>query len=129
MYPTCSMVLRTTPGMSIQALVVISPATSTRPVVAAVSQATRAGGSWTRMASRTASEIWSQSLSGWPSVTDSLVKYSLGFSIKLLKSGSFRYRYTRADRAGLSSHSNHFQVLRRDYHCAIAGLIRLLKHS
>src|SRR5712692_7483428 len=125
MYPTCSMVLRTTAGMSIQALVVISPATSTRPVVAAVSQATRAGGSWTRMAS----EIWSQSLSGWPSVTDSLVKYSLGFSIKLLKSGSFLYRYTRADRAGLSSHSNHFQVLRRDYHCAIAGLIRLLKHS
>src|SRR5205809_5122402 len=44
------------------------------PVVTAVSQATRASGSLARMASRMASEIWSASLSGWPSVTDSDVK-------------------------------------------------------
>src|SRR5215470_11227527 len=43
----------------------------TRPVVTAVSQATRASGSLARIASRTPSEIWSASLSGWPSVTDS----------------------------------------------------------
>src|SRR5947209_280459 len=41
------------------------------PVVTAVSQATRASGSLARMASRMASETWSASLSGWPSVTDS----------------------------------------------------------
>ena len=34
----------------------------------------RPRGSWARMASRTASEIWSQILSGCPSVTDSEVK-------------------------------------------------------
>ena len=51
--------------------VVISPRTSTRPVVVAVSQATRASGSSRRIASRMASEIWSHILSGWPSVTDS----------------------------------------------------------
>src|SRR6266487_3974431 len=49
----------------------ISPATTTRPVVISVSQATRPCGSSARTASRTASEIWSASLSGWPSVTDS----------------------------------------------------------
>src|SRR5213593_4423250 len=42
----------------------------TRPVVAAVSQATRPSGSAASTASNTASEIWS----GWPSVTDSDVK-------------------------------------------------------
>src|SRR5258708_34458965 len=46
----------------------------TRPVVMTVSQATRASGSLARMASRMASEIWSATLSGWPSVTDSDVK-------------------------------------------------------
>src|SRR5438552_3026697 len=46
----------------------------TRPVVTSVSQATRPSGSPPRMASRTASEIWSASLSGCPSVTDSEVK-------------------------------------------------------
>src|SRR5947209_72522 len=35
------------------------------------SHATRASGSLARIASRMASEIWSASLSGWPSVTDS----------------------------------------------------------
>src|SRR5450759_1572399 len=81
------MVLRTTDDISIQAEVVISPATSTRPVVVAVSQATRASGSWANMASSTPSEIWSHSLSGCPSVTDSLVKKDFGLFIKLLKVG------------------------------------------
>src|SRR4051794_31924460 len=44
-----------------------------RPVVTSVSQATRPLGSSSKMASRTASEIWSASLSGCPSVTDSEV--------------------------------------------------------
>ena len=48
--------------------------TITMPVVVTVSQATRPAGSWAMMASRTASEIWSQTLSGCPSVTDSDVK-------------------------------------------------------
>ena len=50
---------------------------STMPVVQMVSQATRAAGSSRKMASRMASEIWSQTLSGWPSVTDSEVKTRL----------------------------------------------------
>src|SRR2546425_1930706 len=44
------------------------------PVVTRVSHATRAAGSLARIASSTASEIWSAILSGWPSVTDSEVK-------------------------------------------------------
>src|SRR4051795_4845922 len=44
------------------------------PVVTNVSQATRLCGSSASIASRTASEIWSAILSGWPSVTDSEVK-------------------------------------------------------
>src|SRR5436309_8415623 len=52
----------------------ISPATTTSPVVINVSQATRASGSSARTASRTVSEIWSATLSGCPSVTDSEVK-------------------------------------------------------
>src|SRR6202022_339448 len=47
---------------------------TTRPVAVRVSQATRLAGSSDRQASRMASEIWSASLSGWPSVTDSDVK-------------------------------------------------------
>src|SRR5260221_6021381 len=70
--------------MSIQADVVISPATSTSPVVVAVSQATRAMGSCAKIASSTLSEIWSHNLSGCPSVTDSLVKNAFGIFIKLL---------------------------------------------
>jgi hypothetical protein len=57
--------------MSTYVSVVISPATMTRPVVTSVSQATRPVGSSVRTASRTESEIWSATLSGWPSVTDS----------------------------------------------------------
>jgi hypothetical protein len=68
------MVSRTILGISTYAFVVISPATMARPVVTIVSQATRDMGSSARMASRTASEIWSAILSGWPSVTDSDVK-------------------------------------------------------
>src|SRR4051794_38780286 len=48
-----------------------------RPVVTKVSQATRLIGSCSSMASRIESEIWSAILSGWPSVTDSLVKVQL----------------------------------------------------
>ena len=47
-----------------QAEVVTSPATIATPVLTRVSQATRACLSSVRMASRTASEIWSASLSG-----------------------------------------------------------------
>src|SRR6476660_9417963 len=64
-------VSRTTRGMSMYAVVLISPATTTSPVVAIDSHATRLSGSSARIASRTESEIASQSLSGWPSVTDS----------------------------------------------------------
>jgi len=53
---------------------VISPASTVNPVVTNVSAATRAYGSWARMASKMASEIWSATLSGWPSETDSDVK-------------------------------------------------------
>src|SRR5438309_3382598 len=56
------------------ALVVISPATTTRSVVTRISQATRLVGSALRQKSRTASLIWSATLSGWPIETDSLVK-------------------------------------------------------
>src|ERR1700681_1878614 len=60
--------------MSSSACVVTSPITTHRPFVMAVSHATRAWGSWASMPSRTASETWSQTLSGCPSVTDSEVK-------------------------------------------------------
>src|SRR6266511_5759997 len=60
--------------MSTYVSVVISPATTTRPVVIKVSQATRPLTSSRRTASSTESEIWSAILSGWPSVTDSEVK-------------------------------------------------------
>ena len=55
------------------ALVVISPASTTSPVVSSVSTATRDPGSSASAASTIASEIWSASLSGWLSVTDSEV--------------------------------------------------------
>src|SRR5690242_10094078 len=45
-----------------------------RPVVTSVSHATREAGSSASSASRTASEMASATLSGWPSVTDSDVK-------------------------------------------------------
>ena len=46
---------------------------NTMPVVAVHSQATCPWGSCSRMASSTASDIWSHILSGCPSVTDSEV--------------------------------------------------------
>src|SRR6202011_2810768 len=67
------MVSRTMRGMSTYVLVEISPAMWICPVIANASQATRPLGSFSRIASRTASEIWSASLSGCPSVTDSEV--------------------------------------------------------
>src|ERR1700690_1148632 len=60
--------------------VVISPATTTSPVVTSVSQATRPFGSWRITSSSTASEIWSAILSGWPSVTDSEVNRKFLFA-------------------------------------------------
>src|ERR1700679_2534359 len=72
-----STVLCTMARTSTQALVVTSPATITTPVLTSVSQATRPLTSAARMASRMASEIWSATLSGWPSDTDSEVKEKL----------------------------------------------------
>src|SRR5680860_34043 len=71
-------------SMSTYAVVVISPKTSTRPVLTAVSHATRPRGSSVSTASSTASEIWSQILSGCPSVTDSEVKRSFGDESKVV---------------------------------------------
>src|SRR4051794_9102264 len=68
--------------MSTYVSVEISPATTTRPVVTSVSQATRPIGSSVRTASRIESEIWSAILSGWPSVTDSDVKRKLRSAIR-----------------------------------------------
>src|SRR5213082_1402272 len=57
--------------MSTYVSVVISPETTTSPVLTSVSHATRPFGSSRITASSTPSEIWSAILSGWPSVTDS----------------------------------------------------------
>ena len=59
---------------STQAEVVISPAMIAVPVFTNVSQATLADLSCAKIASNTASDIWSASLSGCPSETDSEVK-------------------------------------------------------
>src|SRR6478735_5813677 len=75
------MVLRATCWKSTTALVVISPASTTRPVLQSVSAATREYLSSARMASRMASEIWSATLSGWPSETDSEVNRKLWLMI------------------------------------------------
>ena len=77
------MVSRAIEGMSTYSRVVTSPATTHRPVVSSVSQATRPSGSAARMASRTASDTWSAILSGWPSVTDSEVKVQRGSRLLL----------------------------------------------
>src|SRR4051812_9534751 len=67
--------------MSTYVSVEISPETTTSPVLTSVSQATRPVGSSRITASRTPSEIWSATLSGCPSVTDSEVnRYSLSDS-------------------------------------------------
>src|SRR5215469_14446586 len=67
---------------------VISPATTIRPVVSRVSHATRDIGSPASAASTTASEIWSAILSGCPSVTDSDVKRNPLVMHRLLGYGS-----------------------------------------
>src|SRR5215813_9169986 len=70
------------------ALVVISPATTTRSVVTRVSQATRLVGSAWRQWSSTASLIWSATLSGCPIDTDSLVnRYRSALTAWVLASG------------------------------------------
>src|SRR5689334_3790700 len=66
-------VLRAMCWKSTSALVVISPASTTRLFFTSVSAATRERGSWAKIASSTASEIWSATLSGCPSDTDSEV--------------------------------------------------------
>src|ERR1700742_4420041 len=73
--------------MSTYVEVEISPDTTTRPVFTSVSQATRPVGSSRMTASRTPSEIWSATLSGWPSVTDSDVNRN-SLSEKLVILGS-----------------------------------------
>ncbi len=86
---------RTSASRSTQALVVISPETSTKPVLMRVSQATRDSGSWARMASRIASEIWSAILSGWPSETDSEVKslrLAMNCPVVVMRGGNYRRR-------------------------------------
>src|SRR5271154_906713 len=75
---------RTRDWKSTYALVVISPAMTTRPVAVRVSAATRLKGSCARQASRIASEIWSAILSGCPSVTDSDVNRNLSCCDKQL---------------------------------------------
>src|SRR5216684_8522146 len=67
------MVLRATSSKLTRAPVVISPASTTRLSLTSVSAATREVLSCFRIASSTASEIWSATLSGWPSDTDSEV--------------------------------------------------------
>src|SRR3954462_4325989 len=79
------MVSRATAWMSTYVEVEISPDTTTSPVFTSVSQATRPVGSSRITASRTPSEIWSATLSGWPSVTDSEVnRYSFSESCWLI---------------------------------------------
>src|SRR3954452_22747516 len=71
--------------MSTNVVVEISPETTTRPVLTSVSHATRPFGSSFMTASRTPSEIWSATLSGWPSVSDSDVKrYSFSEKVVLI---------------------------------------------
>src|SRR5262245_39627007 len=79
--------LRVIASMSTHAVVVISPATIATPVFTSVSHATRARLSCARIASSTASEIWSATLSGWPSETDSEVNRVLVIAANILLYG------------------------------------------
>src|SRR4029079_13987807 len=67
----------------------ISPARTTRLVVVMVSQATRASGSFDRNRSTIASEIWSATLSGWPSDTDSEVNR---YELRIREDESFGFK-------------------------------------
>src|SRR6476646_10003897 len=71
---------------STTALLVISPASTTSPVLHKVSAPTREYLSCASSASSTASEIWSETLSGWPSETDSDVNRKLDDMIFLVPS-------------------------------------------
>ncbi len=66
------------------AVVVTSPTTCTWPVVTSVSTATRDLGSCASNASSTESLMASQILSGWPSVTDSLVNSRASLTVRSL---------------------------------------------
>src|SRR5581483_1370169 len=90
-------VSRTSWRMSMYVSVVISPATTTRPVVISVSQATRLAGSSASAASSTASEIWSAILSGCPSVTDSDVKRKVRAAIRRRRVAKARRRSVGRD--------------------------------
>ena len=86
-YPIRRIVPRTTASSTSGAgalRAVASPAITARPAVTSVSQATRARGSRVRKVSRMASEIWSATLSGWPSVTDSEVKSRMSRGFRTL---------------------------------------------
>src|SRR6266568_2343217 len=80
-YPISRMRSRTMRGMSTYVVVVISPPTTTRPVVIRLSHGTRPIGLSVSTAAKTAIEIWSAILSGWPSVTDSDVKVKERFGM------------------------------------------------
>src|SRR5205814_1173159 len=82
--------------MSTYVSVVISPATTTSPVVISVSQATRPVGSSASTASSTESEIWSATLSGCPSVTDSDVKRNSRAAIRRVRLLDLEKRVERA---------------------------------
>jgi hypothetical protein len=71
--------------MSIHAVELTSPLTTVSPVVTSVSHATFDSGSLAKKASRIASEIWSATLSGWPSDTDSEVKNKTYIDLNIIK--------------------------------------------
>src|ERR1700686_108541 len=87
-------------GMSAEQSVVISPTTIPNPVVTIASQATLANGALARMASRMASEIWSATLSGWPSVTDSDVNSDVAAMAKSSTESPAPARTSQHVRAG-----------------------------
>src|SRR4051812_36981948 len=85
------------------------------PVVTIVSQATRDDGSSVSMASSTASEIWSATLSGWPGKTDSEVNKRLDMKIAPFRATGTGSR--RADGGQWRSVSaRHFRQRRKRNH-------------
>ena len=80
---TAASISASSPGAQFPAVSMIplprsSPASTTRLVVVSVSHAIRASGSLFRNRSTMVSEIWSATLSGWPSDTDSEVNRNVG---------------------------------------------------
>ena len=86
-YPTWPITSRATEGKSMGTFVSNLAAIKTIEVATAHSATTRAWGSRLKIWSTKASLIWSHSLSGWPSVTDSDVKTKAFFTRHLV--GSF----------------------------------------